>query len=102
MATTRRTLLEIAQSGPEHERLEIVRDRANGVVLVADGQFSWAGDLAAWDRAAARAVEWEPHERCLMAWPTRQRLDMWGATYEEAMDEYAGVANAVAGFWIAS
>jgi agmatine deiminase len=43
-------------------------------------------------------AEWEPHERCLMAWPTRQRTDLWGAAFEEAMDEYAGVANAVAAF----
>jgi agmatine deiminase len=43
-------------------------------------------------------AEWEPHERCLMAWPTRQRTDLWGAAFEDAMDEYAGVANAVAAF----
>ena len=43
-------------------------------------------------------AEWEPHERCLMAWPTRQRTDLWGSTFEEAMDEYGAAANAVAGF----
>lgn len=43
-------------------------------------------------------AEWEPHERCLMAWPTRQRTDLWGSAFDEAMDEYAAAANAVAGF----
>ena len=40
-------------------------------------------------------AEWEPHERCLMAWPTRASLwhDM-----DEALLQYAGVANAIAAF----
>jgi agmatine deiminase len=41
-------------------------------------------------------AEWEPHEACLMAWPTRQ--DLWGPYYERAKDEYAAVANAIAAF----
>jgi agmatine deiminase len=51
--------------------------------------------------AAARAgrwrmpAEWEPHERCLMAWPTRASL--WHDV-DEAFREYAGVADAIAAF----
>lgn len=41
-------------------------------------------------------AEWAPHERCLMAWPTRQEL--WGAHYEAAKEEYAAVAHAIAAF----
>jgi agmatine deiminase len=40
-------------------------------------------------------AEWEPHERCLMAWPTRASI--WHDV-EVALAEYAGVANAIAGF----
>jgi agmatine/peptidylarginine deiminase len=36
-------------------------------------------------------AEWEPHEACLMAWPTRG--DLWGPYYERAKDEYAAVAK---------
>jgi agmatine deiminase len=36
-------------------------------------------------------AEWAPHERCLMAWPTRQEL--WGDQFEPAKAEYAGVAR---------
>ena len=41
-------------------------------------------------------AEWEPHERCLMAWPTRQ--DLWGPYFEEAKTEYAATANAIVAF----
>ena len=41
-------------------------------------------------------AEWERHERCVMAWPTRTSL--WGGTFEDACREYAGVANAIAAF----
>ncbi|MFE3292741.1 agmatine/peptidylarginine deiminase [Rhodococcus sp. NPDC059234] len=41
-------------------------------------------------------AEWAPHERCLMAWPTRESL--WGPYFEEAKAEYAATANAIAGF----
>jgi agmatine deiminase len=41
-------------------------------------------------------AEWEPHEACLMAWPTRN--DFWGPYLERAKDEYAAVANAIAAF----
>jgi agmatine deiminase len=41
-------------------------------------------------------AEWEPHEACLMAWPTREHL--WGPYFERARDEYAAVANVIAAF----
>ncbi|HEY8582181.1 MAG TPA: agmatine deiminase family protein [Capillimicrobium sp.] len=40
--------------------------------------------------------EWAPHERTLMGWPCR--LDLWEDRLEEAKEEYAGVANAIAAF----
>jgi agmatine deiminase len=41
-------------------------------------------------------AEWEPHEACLMAWPTRREL--WAGMLDVAEREYAGVANAIAAF----
>ena len=41
-------------------------------------------------------AEWETHERCLMAWPTR--ADLWGSHFEEAKREFAATANAIARF----
>ena len=41
-------------------------------------------------------AEWTPHERCLMAWPTRPEL--WHGQYEAAAAEYATVAQAIARF----
>jgi agmatine deiminase len=41
-------------------------------------------------------AEWAPHERTLMAWPTRR--DLWGGELERARDEYATTANAIAAF----
>ena len=40
-------------------------------------------------------AEWEPHERCLMAWPTR--ASVWH-DMDLALREYAGVAHAIAAF----
>jgi agmatine deiminase len=40
--------------------------------------------------------EWEPHERTIMGWPCR--LELWEDRLEEAKEEYAEVANAVAAF----
>ncbi|MCC7022659.1 MAG: agmatine deiminase family protein [Thermomicrobiales bacterium] len=40
--------------------------------------------------------EWAPHERCLMAWPTRPEL--WGGEFANAKAEYAAVARAIARF----
>jgi agmatine deiminase len=41
-------------------------------------------------------AEWEPHERTLMAWPCRR--DLWGSALEQAREEYAAVARAIAEF----
>jgi agmatine deiminase len=41
-------------------------------------------------------AEWAPHERTLMAWPTR--LDLWGDQLEAARRDHAAVANAIAAF----
>ena len=41
-------------------------------------------------------AEWTPHERTLMAWPTR--ADLWGDVLAEARREYAAVARTIAGF----
>ena len=41
-------------------------------------------------------AEWTPHERTLMAWPTR--ADLWGDVLAEARQEYAAVARAIARF----
>jgi agmatine deiminase len=41
-------------------------------------------------------AEWAPHERTLMAWPTRR--DLWGEELERGRDEYAATANAIAAF----
>jgi agmatine deiminase len=41
-------------------------------------------------------AEWAPHERTLMAWPTRPEL--WGDQLEAAREEYAATANAIAAF----
>jgi agmatine deiminase len=51
------------------------------------------------DTATARwrmPAEWETHERCLMAWPTR--ADLWGSHFEEAKREFAATANAIVRF----
>ena len=36
-------------------------------------------------------AEWETHERCLIAWPTR--ADLWDSHFEEAKREFAATAN---------
>ena len=41
-------------------------------------------------------AEWETHERCLMAWPTR--ADLWDSYFEEAKREFAATANAIVAF----
>jgi agmatine deiminase len=43
-------------------------------------------------------AEWEPHEACLMEWPTRTRADLWADRFDEATVDYAAVANAIAAF----
>ena len=41
-------------------------------------------------------AEWTEHQGCLMAWPTREEL--WGSVLDEAKEEYANVARAIAAF----
>ncbi len=41
-------------------------------------------------------AEWEPHERTIMGWPCRGEL--WGETMDQARQDYAAVANAIAAF----
>lgn len=41
-------------------------------------------------------AEWEAHERCLIAWPSRDEL--WGAHADEAKAEYAAVVAAIRRF----
>jgi agmatine deiminase len=43
-------------------------------------------------------AEWEPHEACLMEWPTVTRADLWADRFDEAKGDYAAVAAAVASF----
>lgn len=43
-------------------------------------------------------AEWEPHEACLMEWPTVTRHDLWGDRFDEAKRDYAAVATAIAAF----
>ena len=41
-------------------------------------------------------AEWEPHEACLMEWPTRGSL--WKKYFDRAKSDYAEVARAIAAF----
>ena len=41
-------------------------------------------------------AEWQPHQRCWMAWPCR--LELWGERIHAARGAYAEVAKAVAAF----
>jgi len=41
-------------------------------------------------------AEWEPHERCWMAWPCRR--DLWGENLAATQQAYADVANAISEF----
>lgn len=44
----------------------------------------------------AMPAEWEPHQCCFMAWPTRASL--WGELFGQAKLDYAQVARAIGGF----
>ncbi|MGE3811078.1 MAG: agmatine/peptidylarginine deiminase [Candidatus Nanopelagicales bacterium] len=44
--------------------------------------------------ARTMPAEWEPHAGCLMVWPARREL--WGGRLDEALHDYAAVANAIA------
>ncbi len=41
-------------------------------------------------------AEWAPHAGCLMAWPARKQL--WGPRFDDAKQDYATVASAIAAF----
>jgi agmatine deiminase len=41
-------------------------------------------------------AEWQPHERCWMAWPCR--LDFWGDNLAATKQTFAAVANAISAF----
>jgi len=43
-------------------------------------------------------AEWEPHERCIIGWPTEIRTEVWGEHYLLAKASYAAVAHAIARF----
>jgi len=43
-------------------------------------------------------AEWEPHERCIIGWPTVLRGDVWGEQYLLAKASYAAVAHAIRRF----
>ena len=43
-------------------------------------------------------AEWEPHERCIIGWPTEIRRDLWGEQYLLAKANYAAVARTIARF----
>ncbi len=47
-------------------------------------------------RGFAMPAEWEPHDGCLMQWPSRP--DLWHQQLSAAKQEYAGVAQAIARF----
>ncbi len=69
---------------------------ATGATADAVG-YADAGSVPTEAASAFRMpAEWAPHERCLMAWPTRREL--WGEHFEAAKAEYAAVAHAIAAF----
>jgi agmatine deiminase len=43
-------------------------------------------------------AEWEPHDLCLMEWPTLTRADLWAQHFDQAKRDYATVATAIAAF----
>ena len=43
-------------------------------------------------------AEWEPHERCIICWPTEIRGELWGEQFLLAKASYAAVAHAIAKF----
>jgi agmatine deiminase len=43
-------------------------------------------------------AETDPHDRCLVAWPTERRRDFWRGHLDAARDEYAAVVQAIARF----
>jgi agmatine deiminase len=66
-----------------------------------------AADPRSWERTGETPsslgyrmpAEWEPHQRCIMGWPTELRIgSVWGEQYRLAMATYAAVAHAIAHF----
>ena len=43
-------------------------------------------------------AEWEPHERCIICWPTEIRGELWGEQFLLSKASYAAVAHAIARF----
>jgi agmatine deiminase len=43
-------------------------------------------------------AEWEPHQACIMAWPTSSRTQLWGRHYCHAEASYAAVARTISHF----
>jgi agmatine deiminase len=43
-------------------------------------------------------AEWEPHERCIIGWPTEIRTGVWGEQYLLAKASFAAAAHAIARF----
>ncbi|HEY5168509.1 MAG TPA: agmatine deiminase family protein, partial [Thermoleophilia bacterium] len=44
-------------------------------------------------------AEWEPHERCILGWPTELRVgSVWGEQFLLAKASYAAVAHAIRRF----
>ena len=65
-----------------------------------DAQRVATTDAAALPRTAGfrMPAEWAPHDRCLMAWPSSGRGDVWREFYPLAQASYAAVARAIAAF----
>jgi len=64
-----------------------------------DARHTGSGDLTPAALGFRMPAEWEPHERCLMGWPTELRIPtLWGEHYLLAMASYAAVAHAIAAF----
>jgi len=49
-------------------------------------------------RSFRMPAEWEPHERCILGWPTEIRDEVWGEQFLLAKASYAAVAHAIAAF----
>jgi agmatine deiminase len=56
------------------------------------------GDPTPREDGFSMPAEWEPHQACLMEWPTLTRQSLWGDRFDEARDDYAAVATAISAF----
>jgi agmatine deiminase len=57
-----------------------------------------AGQVVPREAGFRMPAEWAPHERCLMAWPSSARTNLWGDFYHHAEASWAAVARAIAAF----